>query len=167
MFVAHVGHATPPPARLWFAIAVVAGLLAALVMNLSMATLSTGYVPATVATSILQGTLPSQVSRRSVVLVHHAFGPLVGSVYAALGVGLDLGLPAIARVAGLSMAAHIVASLLVVVGIYGVFAWVVLPRYGGEARDRVAVVRRHWLASTAVFGLTVALTVPLLLSVVR
>jgi len=167
MIVGHLGHLSPPPPEVWVSSAVVAGLLAALVMNVPMTRLTMGYVPATVAASVVQRTVPSHISTRDAVLVHHAAGPLAGVVYAALGLALDAVVPTVTRVAGLSMAAHLLAVVGIVVFVYGVFAWRVLPRYGGSARDDAPLVRRHWLVSAVTFGVVLAVAVPAILSVVR
>jgi hypothetical protein len=51
--------------------------------------------------------------------------------------------------------------------VYGVFAWGVLPRYGGEARDHIAAVRRDWLVAVMAFGGTLAVAVPTVIVAVR
>jgi len=167
MIVAHVGHTTPVPATVWLAAAVVSGLLAAVLMDVPMARLATGWIPATVATSILQGTVPSEVSRIEAAVLHHAVGPLAAVLYAFVGIGLAAVVPPVRTVAGLELAAHLLAAGVVTLFVYGLFAWIVLPRYGGEARDRAAVVRRDWLVSALVFGGALAVLVPGVIAAVR
>jgi len=167
MIVAHIGHVTPVPATVWLAAAIVSGLLAAFAMDVPMSRLPTGWTPPTVATSLLQGTVPTKVSRTDATLVHHAVGPFAAALYAVVGVGLASALPPGARIAGLELVAHLLAAGAVTLFVYGCFAWVVLPRYGGAARDRLAAVRRDWLVSTAVFGLALAVFVPGVVALVR
>ena len=167
MIVAHIGHVSPVPATVWIAAAILSGLVAALVMNVPMSRLATGWTPATVATSVVQGTVPSKVSRRDSILLHHAVGPLAATLYALVGVGLASVLPPGARLAGLELLAHLVAVAAITGFVYGVFAWVVLPRYGGSARDELSTVRRDWLASALVFGGTLAVLVPGVIAAVR
>jgi hypothetical protein len=167
MIVAHVSHTTSVPAPVWLAAAIVSGLLAAIAMDAPMAWLATGWTPATVAASVLQGTVPSAVSRVEAAVLHHAVGPLAAVLYALVGIGLAEVLPPVARFAGVELAAHLLAAGAVTLFVYGLFAWVVLPRYGGEARDRIAAVRRDWLVSTLVFGGTLAVLVPVVIAAVR
>ena len=167
MIVAHATHVTPLPAPLWVAIAILAGLAAAIAMNLPMAGLAEGYTPAVVTTSVIQQTVPSQVSSRAAVAVHHAFGPLAGMAYAVCGIALDGVFPSVTRIAGLSLGAHGVAVVLVSASSYGALAYVILLQYGGAARDRTAAVRRDWLATTAVFGASLGLAVPLAATALR
>jgi hypothetical protein len=167
MIVAHVGHVDPVPETVWLAAAIVSGLLAALVMDLPMARLATGWTPATVAASVLQGTVPSKIPRTDALVLHHAVGPLAATGYAAVGVGLARVLPAGYTVGGLELAAHLVAVAVICVLVYGVFAWGVLPRYGGEARDHIAAVRRDWLVAVMAFGGTLAVAVPTVIVAVR
>jgi hypothetical protein len=167
MIVAHATHVTPLPVRLWIAIALLAGLLGALVMNVPMHGLAEGYTPAIVAASLLSGSLPSAVSRRTAIVTHHVVGPLAGLLYVGWAIALDAVLPPVSRTAGLPLSAHLVAVGAVSVFIYAVFSSVVLPRYGGCARDRMPAVRWHWLASTAAFAVTMAVAVPLLATTVR
>lgn len=167
MIVAHVGHVDPVPATVWLAAAIVSGLVAALVMDLPMARLATGWTPATVAASVLQGTVPSKTSRTDALLLHHAVGPLAATVYAGLGVGLARVLPAGYTVAGLELAAHLVAVVVISAFVYGAFAWVVLPRYGGDARDHISTVRRDWFVAVLAFGGTLAVAVPAVVVAVR
>ncbi|MFD1585706.1 hypothetical protein ACFR9U_01825 [Halorientalis brevis] len=167
MIVAHATHVTPLPAPLWVAVAILSGLAAAIFMNVPMLGLPEGYTPAVVTTSVIQQTVPSQVSSRAAVAVHHAFGPLAGAAYAVCGIALDGVFPPVSRVAGLSLGAHAVAVALVTAFSFGVFAYNILPQYGGAARDRAGAVRRHWLASTAVFGASLGIVVPLAATAVR
>lgn len=167
MIVGHVGHVTPPPAPVWISGAIIAGLLAAVAMNLPMSQFSTGYVPATVVASLVQQTVPSHISIRDAVIVHHAIGPIAGMLYAAVGLGLDAVVPPLTRVAGLSMLAHLLATAGIVLVIYGVFAWGVLPRFGGAARDEAPLVRRHWLVASLTFGFVLAVAVPTITAFVR
>ncbi len=167
MIVAHATHVTPLPAPLWVAIAILAGVAAAMVMNVPMVGLADGYTPAVVTTSVIQQTVPSQVSSRAAVVVHHAFGPLAGVLYAGCGIALDGVFPSVSRIAGLSLGAHVVAVGLVSACSYGAFAYLILPQYGGAARDRMAAVRRDWLATTAVFGTSLGLVVPLAATALR
>jgi hypothetical protein len=167
MIVGHVNHVSPPPAPVWVSGAVIAGLVAAVAMNVPMSQLSTGYVPATVVASLLQQTVPSHVSLRDAIIVHHAVGPIAAVCYAIVGLVLDTFVPPLIRVAGLSLLAHLLAAAGIALAVYAVFAWGVLPRYGGAARDDTPLVRRHWLLASTTFGLVLAVAVPVIIAAVR
>ena len=56
-------------------------------------------------------------------------------------------------VAGVTGGAELLTAALVVCLLYGVFSWLVFPRYGGNAFEtRPTTVRRGWALSAAVYG---------------
>ena len=155
-----------PPTGVRLGIAAVAGLLATLVMTLVMWAQRYGYVPPYVAAAALWRRPPNEVSRPAADAAHLAAGVLAGVVYEAANVayenaGESLGLGDVhfGSVTSLSE----VAFLAALVGfLYGFFAWLVFPRYGGNAyRAHPAAVRRQWAVSAVVYGvaLLTALTV--------
>ena len=146
-----------PPTGVRLGIAAVAGLLATLVMTLVMWAQRYGYVPPYVAASALWRRPPNEVSRPAADAAHLAAGVLAGVVYEAANVayesaGESLGLGDVhfGNVTSLSE----VAFLAALVGfLYGFFAWLVFPRYGGNAyRAHPAAVRRQWAVSAVVYG---------------
>jgi len=87
-----------------------------------------------------------------------------GVLYAAVVSGL-----VVARggsVGGAPPVAERLSSVVVVgVFVYGFFAYVVLPRFGGElleeGDDVPGLVRRSWLVSVAFYAVCLAVVVPL------
>jgi hypothetical protein len=97
------------------------------------------------------------------MIVHHLAGGLAGVLYGLLALGLAVVVPPVTTTLGLNLPAHLLAVVGVVIFIYGFFAHVVLPRAGGRSYEEEATaVRGQWLRSALVFGLTLALAVPLL-----
>ena len=147
-----------PPTGVRLGIAAVAGLLATLVMTLVMWAQRYGYVPPYVAAAALWRRPPNEVSRPAADAAHLAAGVLAGVVYEAANVAyesasgsLGLGDVHFGSVSSLSE----VTFLAALVGfLYGFFAWLVFPRYGGNAyRAHPAAVRRQWAVSAVVYGL--------------
>jgi hypothetical protein len=151
------------------AVGAVAGLAAAVVMDVPMSRQSEGFTPAYIAASVLRRSPPSDVSFRDANVVHHAAGALGGVLYAAVAGALVLALgstPAPGAVAS-ALGPHLVGVAAVVVFIYLFFAHLVLPRAGGTIyEERATAVRGQWLRSSLVFGLALAVIAPALFSVV-
>lgn len=144
-------------------VGVLAGVLAAAVMDWPMSRQPEGFTPAYIATGVLTRTPHESVSLRNAMIVHHLAGGLAGVLYGLLALGLAVVVPPITTSLGLNLLAHLLAVVGVVVFIYGFFAHVVLPRAGGRSYEEEATaVRGQWLRSALVFGLTLALAVPLL-----
>jgi len=169
-----LGHAVPAHAvavslELRFAVAVVAGLLATLVMTGAMALLSEGYVPPYVAASALFGVAPGRVSRRQADAAHYAAGVLAGLLFELVVLVTEAvrdSTVATAVVVGNVLAlSDLLATLFVVGFLYAFFAYLVFPRFGDrlyadpEHRERV---RFHWLVSANVYGIALLAGVVLL-----
>jgi len=133
-----------------------AGFGAAVVMDLPMALQRDGYTPAYIAAGVLRGRDPVDVSRVDAILAHHGAGALGGVLFALVYDVLDGVSTPESETDGLSTPAYPIAVGFVVVFIYVFFARFVLPRFGGDARDRAGVVRRAWLVSTLVYGAVLA-----------
>jgi len=145
----------------------IAGFAGAVVMDVPMVRQQEGFTPAYVAASVLRGTDPESVPIRDASLVHHAAGVLAGVLYAVLAtaaaavLGVD---PTPGGLAG-AILPHALAVVFVVGFIYAFFAHVVLPRAGrGIYEERATAVRGQWLRSSLVFGVTLALVAPALLT---
>lgn len=146
--------------------AAVAGLIAAVVMDVPMRRQAEGFTPAYVAASVLRQTDTDAVAFRDASLLHHATGVLAGVLFGVIYVGLSAILPDVLRVGALALVPHVAALGIVVAFVYAFFADFVLPRFGDElGEDRTTVVTGQWLRSAVVFGLTVAVVFPALLSV--
>ena len=144
------------------ALGVVIGLLAAVVMDWPMSRQPDGFVPAYIAAAVVTRQSVDSVRLPAAMIVHHAAGGLAGLLYALLVVGLDAGVPTIATVGGVGLPAHLLAVAVVVAFIYAFFAHLVLPRAGGRTyEEQATAVRGQWLRSALVFGVTLAVGVPL------
>ncbi|SFR54731.1 hypothetical protein [Halogeometricum limi] len=139
------------------------GFVAALAMDLPMVSQEEGFTPAYVAASILRGTDPNEVSAFDAHVVHHGAGVLAGVLYAAVYWMLAAVVPPVVAAGPISLVPHALATAAVVGFVYTVFAHVVLPR-GAERvyEERSTAVRGQWLRSSFVFGLTLAVVLPLL-----
>jgi len=168
---ASLAGALPPPGAVLVTLALgaVAGLAAAVVMDVPMSRQSEGFTPAYLAASVLRRTPPSDVSFRDANLVHHAAGALAGVLYAVVAGALVLALGATPSVDALAsvLPVHAVGVGVVVAFIYLFFAHIVLPRAGGTIyEERATAVRGQWLRSSLVFGAALAVIAPALFSTV-
>lgn len=159
---AAVTAAEPLPWGVTVALGALTGLVAAVVMDWPMSRQPDGFTPAAIAASVVSRQSVEAVSMPELLVVHHATGLLAGVLYGALVVGLSAGLPELVRIGGLDLLAHLLAVGVVVGFIYGFFAHVVLPRAGGRNyEEQATAIRGQWLRSSLVFGLTLAVAVPL------
>lgn len=151
-----------PDVAVLFAVGVLAGLLAAVVMDWPMSRQPEGFTPAYVATGVLTRTPHESVRFRDAMVVHHLAGGLAGVLYALAVSGFSVVVPAVVEAGGLNLLAHLLTVALVVGFIYGFFAHVVLPRAGGRSYEEEATaVRGQWLRSALMFGVTMVIVVPL------
>ena len=143
------------------AVCTVCGVLAAIVMDFPMARQAEGFTPAYIAASVLARSQSDTVAFATAFAVHHIAGAAAGILYAVVylgGIGVLPGGPA---VGGVTVVPHGVATLTVAGFIYAFFAYLVLPRRGQRIyEERATAVRGQWLRSVVVFGVTVALVVP-------
>ncbi len=152
----HAGTTTSIDIRL--AVAALAGLAATLGMTVAMRLQSRGYVPPYVAASALWRQPPERVSWSAANAVHIVAGMLAGVLFEVLVVGAErlrpaLGIGIEVIVAGVISVLELLALALVALFLYGFFAWVVFPRYGGVAFESGAeAVRRQWAVSVAVYA---------------
>jgi len=141
----------------------VAGLVAAVAMDLPMSRQPDGFAPAYVAAAALTRGDPESVSTEAALAVHHAAGVLAGVLYALALVGAGAVAPPGPSVAGVALLPHVVAVGFVVAFIYAFFAHLVLPRSGGSSYERRATaVRGQWLRSARTFGAALLLIAPAL-----
>lgn len=143
-------------------VAMVAGLLAAFVMDWPMSRQPQGFVPAYIAAAVVTRKNVESVRFGEAMVVHHLAGVLTGVLYAVLVGTLSHGVPPVS-VGGLNLIAHLLAVGVVVGFIYGFFAHFVLPRAGGQSYEQQATaVRGQWLRSALVFGVAMVVLVPVL-----
>jgi hypothetical protein len=154
----HAEHGTAVPLTTRLAVGAVGGLAATLVATVAMWRQSDGYAPAQVAAGLLWGDPPSEVSRSAAHATHLAAGMAAGVGYEAANVAVSrardaLGVGAEHSIAGVVGVAEVLVGAVLVVALYGVFAWLVFPRFGGNAHEtRAATVRRQWAVSAVVYG---------------
>jgi len=158
-----LGAATAPLSWLTaVAIGAVAGLVAAIVMDWPMSRQPDGFVPAAIAAAVVTRQSVDDVSMPVLLVVHHAAGLLAGVGYGLVARGLSAGLPDLVRIGGLDLVAHLLSVGLVVGFIYGFFGHFVLPQAGGRSyEEQATAIRGQWLRSALVFGITLAVVVPL------
>ncbi len=154
MIPLHAAHASVPPLLARLAIAMVAGFLAAVVMDLPMRRLDEGMVPPYTAASVLFGKPPATVSDIEARSAHYTAGILAGVLFVVLAVAAEAVLPVVYVLwGGLPLLSHLLAGLGVLAFLYGFFGHIVLPRFGREKRAVAATVRRHWAVSATVYVL--------------
>lgn len=165
MIPLHAGHATALAPSTRLAIAAVAGLAATLVMTGAMRAQSYGYVPAYVAAGAVWGRAPNAVGRRAADATLLTAGVLAGLGYGAALIGTErargsLGVDVEYAIAGLVSVAAVLVGALLVGLLHAVFAWLVFPRFGGNAyATRPSTVRRQWAVSAVVYGLVLVVLV--------
>lgn len=143
-----------------------AGLLATLVMDIPMrALLPEGMTPPLVAAGALTGTATGDAPRRVAMAAHYGAGTGGGLTFTTLVALAALAVPGPA-VAGVPVAALAAAAVVEFAVLFAFFAYVVLPRYGTVTPERVPAVRRDWAVSAAVYTVSVAVLLPVLLWVV-
>jgi hypothetical protein len=145
----------------------VAGFVAAVVMDLPMRRQSDGFTPAYIAASVLQRSGADAVSFPAALLVHHGAGVLAGVLWGvvALVVSVPFGVDLTASGPVLVAVPHVLGVVVTTAFIYAFFALLVLPRAGGEIyEERATAVRGQWLRSSLVFGATMLVAAPALLS---
>ncbi|WP_267640666.1 hypothetical protein [Haloarchaeobius amylolyticus] len=131
-----------------------AGLVAAVVMDLPMFLMPEGFTPASVAAAKLTRQPIEAVSQVAAQVVHHGTG-LVG------GLGLGAAVVVLEPQLGL-WSTVILATTVLTVFIINFFGFVVLPRAGFDAERRETVFQQ-WLFSAVVYGVVVAAVTLLLL----
>jgi hypothetical protein len=148
------------------ALSAVAGLVAAVAMNVAMSRQEEGFAPAYVAAAVLRRTTPAATGIVAALVVHHVAGLVTGAVYGACYLLVAGVTPSLVRVGGVGLLPHLVSVTLVVAFIYAFFAHVVLPRAGREIyEERSTAVRGMWLRSSLVFGTSLLVAAPLLTAV--
>lgn len=159
--------AQPPSWSVIVAVGAVAGLIAAIVMDWPMGRQPDGFTPAAIAAGIVTRQSVDDVSMAELLAIHHVAGLLAGVLYGGFVVGFSTSLPAVIAVDGLNVLSHLLAVCLVTGFIYGFFAHIVLPRAGGRSyEEQSTAIRGQWLRSSLVFGATLVVVVPLLLSAI-
>jgi len=131
-----------------FAVGVGAGVVATLVMDIVMTRLPEGETPMYVAAGVLTDRPPGEAPSRLAAVVHYVAGLLTGPLFVWLlfaGEGL----------LGGSVAATLVATVVLLVLMIGFFAIIVLPQSRVDD-GRLGAIRRDWaLAATAYLAVLV------------
>ncbi len=142
------------------AVCVACGVVAAVAMDVPMARQTDGFAPAYVAASVLARSRPDAVGLPAAVAVHHVAGAAAGLLYAVVYLTTAV-LPGGPAVGGVAAVPHALATLAVAGFVYAFFAHLVLPRRGRRFyEERATAVRGGWLRSVIVFGVAVAIAVP-------
>jgi hypothetical protein len=158
MLPLHAAGEVPPPLAVRLPVAALAGLLATLGMTVVMRTQSYGYVPPYVAAGAVLRRPPEQVERSAAEAVHFGAGLFTGLFFESLLVGYErlrepAGITVEIVVARATTLSELLALAVVVAVLYAFFAWLVFPRFGGNAYEtRPAVVRRQWAVSALSYG---------------
>jgi len=148
----HAALAVP----LRFLAGVGAAAVATLVMDRVMARLPEGTTPPSVASGVLTERPPREAPPRLATVVHYLAGVLTGPLFVWL-------LFASEGVLGASPVATVAAAVVLYVLMVAFFVVVVLPRSLVD-HDRVAVIRRDWAVSAAVYLLVL---VPIVVAISR
>ncbi len=120
---------------------VVGGLLATLGMDRVTPALDEGFTPPRVAAGVLTDEHPDDASTRLAFTIHYVAGAGTGVVFVWLS-------RVLARVP--VDPTPLVAGGVLLVSMYGFFAWLVLPRAGFQ-NPRRAVVAQAWAVSAVVY----------------
>lgn len=166
--VAHLAASLPVEVRL--AVAVVAGFGATAIMTIAMDALPEGDVPPYVAAAALFSQSPGSVSKRQADAAHYAAGMLAGVLYELVVSGIDTVQAVGQRLILLGTPTPLTLSdplaAVVVVGfLYVFFARIVFPRFGERIYEDTGLrrtVRRDWLVSASVYGVSLLVVVPVL-----
>lgn len=151
------GMADTTPLDVRLAVAAIAGLVATLGMTVAMRLQSHGYVPAYVAAGAVWRQPPERVSWSAANAVHLVAGMLAGALFEGFVIAAErlrpvLGIDFEIRIAGVITVVELLALAVVALFLYGFFAWVVFPRYGGVAYESLReTVREQWAVSAVVY----------------
>lgn len=160
----HAQHFGPPPFWTRLLVNVVAGLFATVVMNIPMKGLREGQTPPFVAASAITGDELKDVPSLIASGIHYGAGMLGGVLYTLLVVGFEDVVPPLAFIdgTGLALGPHLAAALVVFAFLYGVFAYLVFPRFGQSAYEegRRQRVRKDWAISAVVYTVALLILVP-------
>lgn len=144
----------------------IAGLVAAVAMDVPMSRQPDGWTPAVIAAAVLTRATPEDVSFEGASAVHHATGIAAGMLYGIVTLALASAAPSLLW-SDVPLVAHAFSVVAVTVVIYLVFAHGVLPRVGGTMyEERATAIRGQWLRSALVFAVALTIAGPLLLSLV-
>lgn len=142
----------------------IAGLVAAVAMDVPMGRQPDGWTPAVIAAAVLTRTGPEDVSFEGASAVHHVTGVAAGMLYGIVTLTLAGVVPSLIW-RGVPLVAHVLSVVIVTVFVYLVFAHGVLPRVGGTMyEERATAIRGQWLRSALVFAAALTIAGPLLLS---
>lgn len=138
----------------------IAGLVAAVAMDVPMSRQSDGWAPAVIAAAVLTRTTPEKVSLEQASVIHHVTGVAAGILYGVLTFAMIGVVPSVSW-SGVPLLAHLLAVVGVTLFIYLFFSDVVFPRVGGTVyEERATAIRGQWLRSSLVFAVTLAVAGP-------
>jgi hypothetical protein len=148
----------------WVGYCLLSGAFAALLMNIPMYVQPEGYRPAFVAAAGLTGRDPGETGVGAAVAVHHATGTAAGLVYGGIVVALAAVIPAALTVNGVPAIPHLAGAVGVTLFVYYFFERIAMPRAGGSLRTDAGPIVRQWALSAFIYGVTLALGVPVLVT---
>lgn len=148
----------------WTGYCLLAGLLAAVLMNIPMAVQPAGYRPAFVAAGGLTRRDPGETSTAAAVAVHHVTGVAAALLYGGIVVVLAAVLPGTVPINGVPVLPHLAGAVGVTLFIYYFFERIALPRAGGSFQSDADPIVRQWALSAFIYGTTLALSVPVLVT---
>ncbi|MFC7026408.1 hypothetical protein ACFQJ5_00385 [Halomicroarcula sp. GCM10025324] len=146
----------------WVVVCLLSGFVAATLMNIPMGVQPEGYLPAYVAAGGLTDTDPTEVSQVLAVAVHQVTGTVATLLYGGIVFVLSLVLPTVVSLNGVPAIPHLVGVTGLVLFIFLFFDRIAMPRAGGRLQDDRDRIVRQWALSSFIYGVAVALLVPVL-----
>ena len=138
--VSSTAPSLPIAARIF--LAVLAGALATLAMDLVMARVGEGETPPRVASGVLTETRVDDAPRRLAAVVHYVAGALSGPLFLWLLLVAE-------GLLGTGLVAALAATIAFYPLMVGFFVLVVLPRSQGTSRERRLAIGRAWAIDAA------------------
>lgn len=124
---------------------VLAGVIATLGMDLVTPRLDEGFTPPRVAAGVLTNRGPDAAPERLAAVVHYVAGAGTGGLFVWLSLAVE-------RLVAPSVGGTFLAAGVLLVGMYGFFAWLVLPRVSVSPARRSRIARA-WAVSAVVYVL--------------
>ncbi|WP_276272779.1 hypothetical protein [Haloarcula litorea] len=152
------------PLGQWAVVVLASGVLAAVLMNIPMYVQPEGYRPAYVAAAGATRRDPGEVGPAAAAVAHHVAGVAAAVLYGGLTFALAAVLPTLLPLNGVPAVPHLVGVLAVTLFVYAFFERVALPRAGGSFREDADPIVRQWALSAFIYGVTLALVVPVLVT---
>ncbi|MFC6974264.1 hypothetical protein ACFQL1_05690 [Halomicroarcula sp. GCM10025709] len=149
------------PLGQWVLVCLASGAMAAALMNIPMYVQPQGYQPASVAAAGLRRCDPTEVSQPLAVAVHQVTGTVATLLYGGVALALSV-LPSPLSLNGVPVIPHLVGVAVLTLFIYYFFERIAMPRAGGSLREEATPIVRQWALSAFIYGVTLALLVPVM-----